>query len=102
MKPFLPKDNQKLPDFYKVKVHYVNGTKEEFKVASQKLIEHVRLPRGEGFEIAVNPAPCVEFYDSEDRIHLIPILSVQRIEYDKAFTDILELKKKRDQERKKA
>lgn len=99
---FIPKDDQSLPDSYKMTLHYVSGRREEFDVASHRIVEHLRIPNPEGklfeeiegqkvrFDVVPNPVPYYEFYDKEGCVHAVPVLSVQRVEFDKAYSKFLE------------
>lgn len=82
--PFIQKENGGLPDSYGAKIFYVTGKQDEFELASHTLIQATGM---------------IELVTEDDRFHLIPFSSIQRLEFDKRFSKIVALKQ---QETKKA
>ena len=74
--PFIPKDDQDLPDSYGMTIFYVNGKKEEFELAQHNLNKETGT---------------VEFATKEDEWNWVPLSSVQRIQFDKQFSKIIEI-----------
>ncbi len=77
MRPFIPKDNQELPDSYKMKIFFNAGGIEEHEVAMHKIIKESEV---------------IEFVSSEDRWFIVPLCSIKKIEFDKNFSKIVALK----------
>ncbi|HOX21866.1 MAG TPA: hypothetical protein PLL10_00250 [Elusimicrobiales bacterium] len=77
--PFVPKDDYELPDSYGIKVSYVSGGSEEFELASHAFNKDTGL---------------LEFWTKEDKCCWIPLSSVKRLEFDKRFSKIMEIKAK--------
>lgn len=113
VRPFLPKDDQELPDSYTITIHYLDGRKpDEIEVASHRTIDTVvvalraeQLPDGTIREIPVlapAPAPFIELCLVGDLWSWVPMSSVKRIEFDKNFSKLVALKEKRAQERREA
>ena len=71
-RPYLPKVNQNLPDNYGVKIYYVTGKIETFEPASHNFNKSSGL---------------FEFATKEDIWNWVPMSSVQRLEFDKRFSD---------------
>jgi len=108
MIPHLNKEHQDLPDAYGVIVYYVSGGKEEFEVASHKLVDSVVLygpkggltdHKGKAFDFAPNPCPYFELFTTDDGLHFIPVTSIKRVEFDKRHAKIREIKAKMDREK---
>jgi hypothetical protein len=92
--PFIPKENQELPDHYGMKVYYLNGTTEEFEVASHTVIDKVYERTQEGRRlIGPSSVPTLEFVTKDDVWSQIPYTSIRRMEFDKRFSKILALAK---------
>jgi len=81
-RPYLKKSNPNLPDNYGVKIYYVTGKVETFELASHSFTKETGL---------------FEFTTKEDIWSWVPISSVQRIEFDKRFSEIVALKEKEAQ-----
>ena len=79
VKPFIPKQDQELPDNYGVKICYVSLPCEEFEIASHRLNDGL-----------------FEFETKDDLWNWVPMTSVARIEFDKRFSKIMAVKEKRD------
>lgn len=77
--PFIPKDDDRLPDNYGIKIIYVNGKVEEFELASHFINKEINL---------------LEFWTKDDFCHWVPISSIQRIELDKRFSKIIAIREK--------
>lgn len=79
VRPFIPKDNQDLPDNYGVKIYYIDGKTEEFELADHKRIDALGM---------------FEFMTKDDIFHWIPLQNVKRLEFDKRFSKMVEIKRK--------
>lgn len=75
--PFIPKEDQRLPDSYSVTIHYVTGIKETFDLASHSYSKDTGM---------------LEFWTKHDLMSWVPMSSVRRIEFDKNFTEIISIK----------
>jgi len=73
--PFLPKQDHRLPNYYGIKLYYVDGTVEEFEIASHRLGEKV-----------------LEFVTNEDLWHWVQMTSIRRIAFDKQFSKMITIK----------
>ena len=78
--PFIPKDHPDLPDFYNIKISFVDGTSEEIEVVSHKLMMECALP-------------FLELFRKDDTFFLAPLSSIKKYELDKSYTKILELQR---------
>lgn len=76
MKPFLPKDDQRLPDYYGVKIEDITGKVREYKVAGHTWMVEIR---------------AIELYLFEDEYIVIPLDNVI-ISFDKQFSKVVKLK----------
>ncbi len=76
---YLPKDNQELPDNYGAKVVYINGKIEELELASHFLNKEIGL---------------LEVWTKEDICQWIPITNIQKIVFDKRFSQMIAIKEK--------
>lgn len=79
--PFIPKEDQCLPDAYGLIVYYVNGKKDEFELASHSLNHQTGM---------------LEFFTKDDLISWVPLSSVTRFEFDKRFSKIIDIKNKNE------
>jgi hypothetical protein len=77
IKPFIPKDNQELPDWYGCTITLVTGKKIELELASHRLGEKL-------FEVATK----------EDEWKWFPIENILQVEFDKRFSKIVDIKNK--------
>lgn len=75
--PFLPKDDQALPDNYGMIILYVNGKKEEFELAQHRLN---------------TDSGIIEFVTKDDLWSWVPLSSIQRLEFDKRLSKIISVK----------
>ena len=85
--PFIPKDDQDLPDNYGMKVFYVNGKFEEFELAQHRLNEKTL---------------SIEFVTKDDIWSWVPLSSIQRLEFDKRLSKMVAIKAKMELKRKDA
>lgn len=81
--PYIPKDIAELPDNFGVKVFYVNGKTDEWEVVKFSPIKETGT---------------IEAITKDDIIILVPISSIQKVEYDKRFSKIVALRKKQIEE----
>lgn len=95
VKPFINKEVSEMPDWYQLTVFFTNGTKEEIKVVSHKVITRLIESDGRGGTVLVDMAvPFLEYVTFEDTYGWIPISSMSRMTFDKNWTKIVELKRK--------
>lgn len=80
MRPYIPKQDEAIPDYYGIEIHYLTGKSEELQVASHKLINEDRL---------------IELVTHDDYWYLIPTASVVKLKFDKSFSRIVALKEKK-------
>lgn len=83
-KAFIPKDDQELPDFFKVVIYYVSGVKEEINVASYQFIQATGM---------------IEIITHEDLYRWIIMQNVLKVEFDKNFTKMIEIRQKIEKEK---
>ena len=83
-KVFIPKDDQRLPDYYGVKIHYVTGKVDDLQIASHTFLKEIE---------------CLEFVTHEDLWYNVPVSSIVKLEFDKSFSKIVAL---REEQKKKA
>ena len=84
MKIFIPKDDQRLPDFFTVVVNYLTGRKETIEVASLKYITDME---------------CYEIWTRENMMKVIYKGSLESLDYDKNWSKIVELKDEKDRKK---
>ena len=84
VKPFIPKQDQKLPDNYSVKIVYITGKEEIFELASHRL-----------------NSGLFEFETKDDLWNWVPISNVIRIEFDNRFSKIMPIKERELNDRNK-
>jgi len=99
---WVPKEDQELPDNYKITVYYVNGKKEELEFASHTIIDKVIIPIDENIN-KYEPASCayLEYVTKDDLWGWIPMSSIQRLEFDKNFSKIVGIREAQIKSQKK-
>jgi len=85
MKPFIPKEDQEIPDSFGLTIHFHSGAKEEHQVTTYKFIQELRL---------------FEFATQDDLWTMIPMESIKKIEGDRAFSKFVELAAKKQMQEK--
>jgi len=75
--PFIPKDHPDIPNNYGLKVSYLTGKIEEYE-----LVSHLIHPETSLFQ----------FSTKEELIYWVPLSSVTKIEFDKRFSKMMEIK----------
>lgn len=78
-KVMLPKDDQALPDQYKMKITYVTGKAVEYEAASHALNDGM-----------------LSLWTKDDLHHWIVMQNVMYVDFDKDFTKMMEVKAKHD------
>ena len=73
------KEDNELPDSYGIKIIYVNSKSDYFDVASHRIIKETGT---------------IEFVTKDDIWHIIPISSIQRMEFDRSFSKVVALRGK--------
>lgn len=77
--PWIAKETPDAPDFYQLTVRYLDGKHDTYNV-----VEH-----------AINDKEnMLRIFTHEDNLMWIPLNAVKSIEFDKAWTKLMELKKK--------
>jgi len=76
----LAKEHPDIPDCYGIKIVYITGGDDKFEV-----VKH--FPIKDGF---------IEFWDTDEQLHLIPISSIKNLTFDKRWTKLIELNAKRE------
>lgn len=74
-KPWIKKDNHALPDFYNITIEFLDGTSEEYKIASHKMLD-------KGCELVL----------FEDTFTFIPWGAIKTMNFDKNFSKIVHLR----------
>lgn len=77
MRPFLQKDDQRLPDSYGIKITLVSGKVEDYDIVSHKTYDQERY-----FEILTK----------DDLWLMFPIINIIKVEFDKNFSKIVAIK----------
>jgi len=67
-----------LPDYWGIKIYYINGKSEEI----------------EGMHKVISETGTIEILSSDDVWSLIPIANIQRIEFDKRFSEAVAFREK--------
>ena len=81
-KVLIPKEDQRLPDCYGIKIKYVAGRTEQFEVGSHTFLKETGI---------------LEFWTHEEsKVSWVPLASVERLEFDERFTKIMEIKAEHD------
>lgn len=83
MIPFLPKENNELPDNYGAKFFYLSGGVDEFVLASHRLDPSNKI---------------LELLTADDLHMWVMLENVNRIEFNKNFSKIISLKEKMNNE----
>lgn len=73
MKPFIPKEDNELPDYYSFTVYYATGKKDTFEVCMHRLDSKTGM---------------LEFWTRNDECHWIVMQNVVDIAFDKNFSKI--------------
>lgn len=81
--PFIPKDDQQMPDFYTLSINTLTGKTLTYEVVSHRFISDYKL---------------LEIQKKNDTLTLIPVASLVSIDFDLAFTKVLELDAARKRE----
>jgi len=79
-KTFIPKEDQRLPDSFKVVVSFVTGESEEIEVAS------TFAPRN----------GIIEVWTKEDTCKYLVVENVTKLEFDKNFSKIVAIRKEQE------
>lgn len=77
MHPILAKEHQELPDSYGVMIYLITGKQEEFEIGSHYLSDKL-----------------FELHTKDDKIVWYPLSNIVKIEFDKRFSKIVEIKRK--------
>lgn len=79
----LEKEHKDIPDHYNVHIWYITGGDEIFKVANHFPIKN----------------EFFEFWSKDNKLNVIPLSSIKRIEFDTNFSKLVEIKEKIDREK---
>jgi len=74
---FIPKDDQRLPDFFTITVNYLTGRKETIEVSGLQVIKDFNM---------------YEIWTREDTMKVILISAIESIDYDKEWSKIVRIK----------
>ncbi len=84
MRPFIPKQDHRLPDYYDMKINFSDGTTINHRVA-QHWVTDIYL----------------EFATHEDDIwHFVPLVNIKHIEFDKNFSKVIAIKQEFERKKK--
>ena len=83
--PFIPKEHSELPDQYGIKILYLTGGFEDVEVVKHRIFPETQL---------------MEYLTKEDQYELVPIASIKKIEFDKRFSKIVQLREEMNQKQK--
>jgi hypothetical protein len=81
----LQKEHQDIPDSFGMKIWYVTGKVDEFELAERIFQKDIQM---------------LELITKDNIVNYVPFSSIQRIEFDKNFTKIIEIKRKLEHERR--
>ncbi len=85
IRPFIPKDDQNLPDSYGMTIHFISGKTKEFELAQHRIDEKFQL---------------IEAWTIDD-IHVwTPLTSIAYIEFDKNFSKLVAIREEHDRRKK--
>lgn len=98
--PFVPKDDQDLPDSYGISITFMNGKKMEVEATQHKPIEqpsefqYIPLPDGNHQRVPkqMYGLGLLEIASKEDKWFWVNLNAVQFIEFDKNFSKMVEIK----------
>jgi hypothetical protein len=78
VKTYIQKDDQRLPDYFTIKVEFVTGKVKEIEVTSIIYLKENKM---------------YEIWTKEDKMIILMQEAILAIEYDKEWTKIVEIKK---------
>lgn len=81
--PFIPKEISGVPDQYGIKIQYLTGKIDEFEIVNHSINNNL-----------------LSLMTKEEIICWIPVNSIIKVEFDKRFTKLIELKSQNDQRQK--
>lgn len=96
MKPFLKKEHEDLPDFYGVKITYANGKDEDYEIVSHGYMQNITAFDQDGNPRERQHMGLLELATKNDGFIVLPLCNIFRIEFDKNFSKIVALKRKKD------
>ena len=99
-KPFIPKENKDIPDFYEILVYFV-GEREAMKVEA---VDHRIVDKCYDFSknnkgvvkrkcIGTSSAPLFEIVTHQDTLISVPITSIKYLDFGKSYTRYMEARK---------
>ncbi len=77
IRPFIKKQHPDIPDIYGITLFYLDGTKEELKIASHAFLKDTKF---------------FEYVTEDDFWSVVPFDSLKKISFDKNFSKMLALK----------
>jgi hypothetical protein len=89
MKPFIPKQDDRLPDFFTVTINYLTGRKETLEVVSCNYYNRIVDDMG---NITSDNFDCYEIWTKDDLMKIVPKASIESIDYDKNWSKIVAIK----------
>lgn len=78
MKPFIVKDDHRLPDYFEIEVVFLTGRKETIEVASIQFIEKLGI---------------YEVWTKDNLMKMIPMNAIESLSYDKNWSKIVEIRR---------
>ena len=81
VRPFIPKQDNDLPDSYKMTIAYVTGKSDVFETTQHKFIEK---------------SNTLEIVTIQDEWFLIPLSSIIKISFDKDFSKMVAIRQKQE------
>lgn len=76
-KVFIPKDDQRIPDFFTITINYLSGRKQKLDVVKCQYYKEI-----DGYEIL----------SKDNLMKIVPNGSIECIDYDSNFTKLMEIK----------
>lgn len=77
--PYIPKEDQRIPDYYEIKIFYHDGKFDVF----------------EGSHSFVKETNSYDILTKDDEWRNIPLTSIKKIEFDKNFSKLMALNQER-------
>lgn len=85
-KPYLPKENQKIPDFYTITVEYYDKSKREHAIIFHELVQGAKI---------------IDIFTTDEEYKWLPLEGAKEVTFCKSFTTIKRLEAEKKAELKK-
>ena len=89
---YIPKDDQRLPDFFTITINYLSGRKETLKVAEFNYYEKLVNSKG---EVVAEHYDTYRGWTYENEFFEIPRASVESIKFGEEYTKIVMIERER-------